>query len=370
MDPARDQGCRDLVPNGVAGYCLCGMGRRVYRSSCDAEAHAREPLVCSEACAQPESLYEILGLKSEAASDQEVKKAFRELSRGLHPDKVNQRFGPSGAQEANERFKEVRYAYDILLDPSSRMAYDAGGHSLLAKLDKDKKLPRTANTDASTKVTLETLYHGANMSVTIDKRVVCRGCNDQSRLQQPTRCSACPGRCPDETVVVKARLGPFMVDQKQRQRSKERCRVDRVHLDFTIAPGSRDGDVIRFEGAAPQLPNKLHGDVVLTLVQEPHERFARVDDDLHTTVTIPLRDALIGFRTYISHLGGHHVDLIVEPGDIVTPGMVVRIPGEGMPRTSDPSQRGDLHVQYSISFPRSLDASTRAMVEAHFPSFV
>lgn len=323
--------------------------------------------MCSEACRRQESLYEILGLPSESVSDQEIKKAFRELSRDLHPDKVRQKFGPDGAEEANERFKEVRHAYDVLSDVSRRAAYDAGDFKLLAKFDKEKRLPQASHVDAQTTVALETLYHGANLSITIDRRVVCRGCDEQSRIQQPIRCSPCTSRCPDETVVVKARLGPFMVDQQQRQHSKERCRTDRVTLDFHVPPGSRDGDVILFAGAAPQIPNALHGNVNLKIVQNPHNRFARVEDDLHTTVAIPLRDALIGFRTHILHLGGHKVDLIAMPGDIVTPGMTIRIPGEGMPLASDPSKRGDLQVEYDISFPKTLDTATRAMIEAHFP---
>jgi len=326
--------------------------------------------VCAEACAQPESLYEIMGLEGEPASDQDVKKAFREMSRGLHPDKVRQRFGPEGADEANERFKEVRYAYDVLSDTSRRAAYDAGGYSLLAKLEKDKQLPRSSNVDAETRVSLETLYHGANLTVAIDKRVVCEGCDEQSRTRHPTRCSACNTRCPDETVVAKVRLGPFMVDQQQRRPSKQRCRIDRESLEFYVQPGSRDGDVVRFERAAPQTPNKLPGDVNLKLVLDPHQRFSRVDDDLYTTVAISLRDALIGFRTHIVHLGGHHVPLASAPGDVVTPGMAVRINGEGMPRNVDPLERGDLIVEYDVRFPETLDLTTRDMVEAYFPSYV
>lgn len=365
-DPARDQTCRETVTLGVAGYCECGLGRRVFRSGCDAQVHVREPLVCDEACALPESLYEVMDLP-ETASEQEIKKSFRELSRLLHPDKIAQRFGggdEDAADEANERFKEVRYAYDVLSQPSRRAAYDAGGHSLLAKYDKNpRSVARSPDVNAETRVTLETLYHGANLTVAIDKRVHCKGCSGSSSR----RCSICTTRCPSEVVIVKARMGPFMVDQQQRQPSKEKCRTDRVTLPFTVRPGSLDGEVINFAGEAPQDPNALNGDVHLKLLQQRHARFDRNGDDLRTTVTITLRDALIGFRTQIVHLGGHLVDLVVEPGDVVAPGTIVRIAGEGMPRTRNSMLKGDLFVEYNVQFPESLDAATRAMVDERFP---
>lgn len=305
-DPSRDQSCRETVRAGVAGYCACGLGRRVARGGCDTNAHMREPLVCSEACSQPETFYEVMGVAHDA-SDQEIKKAWRELSRALHPDKARQVFGPDAVDEANARFAEVRHAFDVLSDLNRRAAYDAGGAALLAKLDKEKNVPRAPNVEAQTRVSLETLFHGANLSVAIDKRVVCHGCDAHNRMSLPTRCAACVGRCPDEIVVVKARLGPFMVDQKQKQASNHRCRVDRVTLEFTVQPGSRNGDVVNFPNQAPQLPNQLFGDVKLTLVQDPHGSYVRENDDLRTTVAISLRDALVGFSKHIVHLGGHQV---------------------------------------------------------------
>lgn len=366
-DEKQDRSCRDVIPDGLAGQCLCGQGRRVKRSGCEAEKHAQEPLTCDEACGAPETLYEIMGISSDA-DEQTLKQAWRGLSRSLHPDKVRQ-FATNDVdeEELSERFAEVRLAYDVLGDPARREAYDSGGAAFLAKFDEKRgDVPRAPDVTADTHVTLETLYHGANLSVSIDRRVVCRHCADGDRDRFPVRCSKCPDRCPDEYVTVKARLGPFVVDQQQRQRSRERCRTDRLRLDFTVEPGAPDGDVITFSGDAPQLPNALLGDVHLRIHQTDHPSFVRHGDDLHTTVHISLRDALVGFHKQIRHVGGHHVDIVSDA--IITPGLQVRIPREGMPRSHDSNLRGDLLVEYDVLFPSSLDPNTKNFVATHFPN--
>jgi DnaJ family protein A protein 2 len=119
------------------------------------------------------------------------------------------------------------------------------------------------------------------------------------------------------------------------------------------------------EGEADQVPDQEPGDIVFRIIEEEHPRFARAGSDLQTTIDVTLAESLTGFsRVVLTHLDGRGIELKhpLTPGAILTPGQVLKVPGEGMPmKRSD--ARGDLYLVVDVKFPEQDWKPTPAMVE-------
>lgn len=124
-------------------------------------------------------------------------------------------------------------------------------------------------------------------------------------------------------------------------------------LELYIPRGARQGDRIVLAGEADQLPDQEPGDIIFTLEEAPHDVFDRAGADLKADLKISLVEALTGFnRVVLTHLDGRGIQLnIRQPnGNVLRPGQVLKVPGEGMPmKRSD--ARGDLYLVVDIEFP-------------------
>ncbi len=100
------------------------------------------------------------------------------------------------------------------------------------------------------------------------------------------------------------------------------------------------------------MQDTIPGNVILKLRTQHHSRFRREGNDLHTDVTITLREALLGYTKRISHLDGHLVEL--RSGDITSPGSVRTVKGEGMPVHNFSTERGNLYVKFTVQMPARL----------------
>merc|ERR1712146_559617 len=120
-----------------------------------------------------------------------------------------------------------------------------------------------------------------------------------------------------------------------------------------------DGEQITISGAGGQNLGRdtFPGDLVFTIVTEPHDIFIRRGNDLYMNVVITLKEALIGFSKEFEHLDGHKFSL-ERPG-VTQPGFVQEVPEEGMPKHNFPSEKGSLFVAYSLNFPPSFPRSNR-----------
>jgi len=324
-------------------------------------------------------LYERLGVEPEVTSKQ-VKTAYRKLSVTHHPDKV----GGSGAkkEEAIAKFREITEAYEILSDTEKRVLYDHGGISAARKGmqgqeegmspfdmffgggggQKDSK--RGRNMEIELPVTLEDMYVGNEKSATVKRRVVCRNCKNK---MQTARCREC-GACPKEKKMVHRRAGPGMIVQQEVMvESKEKCKREEKTLSATIEKGMPDGEDIVFKYESEQKPGQIPGDVVLKLKSVPNPMFKRSRDTLSMKLSIPLRAALLGFETSFKHLDGHTVT--VKRTGVTKPGQTIRIKGEGMPKHGTPSEFGDLTIQFSVDFPKEVDAELATGLETLLPQF-
>jgi DnaJ-class molecular chaperone len=282
----------------------------------------------------------------------------------------------------------VNLAYEVLGDEDKRILYDSGGMELVKQGvgDEDggqqggmdpfaalfgggRQQQRHTNKgpDASVShtVTLEDIYNGNKLEMHINRRIVCRGCSSEKMAkggitaEKKAKCAAC-GRCPDEVKMVQRQMGPGMVvQQEERVASKEKCKVEDTALETIIERGIADEAEIKFPRKSEQSPGQVPGDVLMKLKTKKHAIFTREGKDLHMTMTISLKEALLGFSKTLKHLDDHEVE--IESEKITRPHSVQKIKGEGMPVHNYPSDFGDLHVKFVVDMPRSL---TKAQADA------
>lgn len=320
--------------------------------------------------------YAVLGVDDEA-TERQIKKAYRRLSLKYHPDKN------PGDAEAKKKFDGVRRAYEVLSDPDKKILFDTGGieavkeaakedaqggggghHPLFGMMGgqqggKKRKAKKGPDANVEMSATLEDMYKGGEVKARIQRRVVCRGCKGRS----DGKCAAC-GRCPDEVKMVNRQMGHMIVQQQQRVPSEWRCKNADTELNAVIEQGMKGGSTITFPRMSEQTPGKIPGDIVVTLKQKPHDRFERTGDDLRTSLTITLKEALLGFKRTIAHLDDHTV--VLSRSEPTMPSTVQQIVGEGMPLHNTPSEKGDMYVKIDVAFPQSLSKAQKEAVAKIF----
>lgn len=115
----------------------------------------------------------------------------------------------------------------------------------------------------------------------------------------------------------------------------------------------RENQKILFRGEGDQMPDVEPGDIVIILQQKPHEKFQRNNDNLQINQTISLTEALCGFTFVLHHLDGRDLVIRHPAGEVIKPGDIKTVVGEGMPCYKDPFEKGNLHICFSIKFPDS-----------------
>ncbi|KAL0084757.1 hypothetical protein F4703DRAFT_1737370 [Phycomyces blakesleeanus] len=336
--------------------------------------------------------YEILEVEVDA-EDHEIKKAMK-----YHPDKN---------PEEGDRFKEISHAYEILSDPEKRAQYDrygedgpgggAGGFGegglddLFANLfggggggggahfdfggmggmGGGYGMPPRSRKGESMKyplqVTLEDLYNGKRTKLALEKNVICSNCSGKGgKTGAVKKCGGCQGR---GFQVAMRQIGMGMIQQMQvpcgdcnatGEIAKDRCKkckgkkvtVEKKYLEVFVEKGMSDGQKIVMKGEGDQEPGVEPGDVILVVNLKQHPIFERKSNDIICNLTITLTEALCGFEKVITHLDGRGIRVFHPAGSVIKPGMVKRIPHEGMPIYKRPDDRGDLYVKFDVEFPK------------------
>ncbi|XP_075511464.1 dnaJ protein ERDJ3B-like [Primulina tabacum] len=316
------------------------------------------------------SYYDILQVPK-GASDEQIKRAYRKLALKYHPDK-NQ-----GNEEANKKFAEINNAYEVLSDGEKRGIYDRYGEEGLKQhaasggrgggggmniqdifssffgggpTEEDEKIVKGDDVIVDLDATLEDLYMGGTMKVWRVKNVL----------------KPAPGkrRCNCRNEVYHKQIGPGMFQQMTEQVCEQCPNVkyeregDFITVD--IEKGMQDGqEVLFYEDGEPIVDGEA-GDLKFRIRTAPHDRFSREGNDLHTTVTITLVQALVGFEKTIKHLDEHLVD--VSSKGITTPKEVRKFKGEGMPLHFS-NKKGDLYVKFEVLFPTSLTENQKTKIK-------
>lgn len=306
-----------------------------------------------------------------------------------HPDKVPQ----EQREESEIKFKEVTKAYEILSDENQRHLYDTHGISafdgsragpggpevdlndILSQMfgfgmGGPQRPSRGPDEEQEYKVTLEELYKGKTVKFAANKQVLCGQCKGSGGKDKAksTPCERCKGSGLTEAI---RQIGPGMMRREtvlcdhcqgtgSLFKEKDRCRKckgkrtvqEKKVLEIYIPPGSLQGERFVLEGEADQYPGQVPGDIVFTLVEEPHETFSRVGPDLSAELKISLVEALTGFsRVALKHLDGRGISIRRPQGKVLRPGDCLKIEGEGMPLKRGDA-KGDLYLIVNIEFPK------------------
>jgi len=314
--------------------------------------------------------YKILGV-DKGASAKEIKQAFRRLARQHHPD-VN----PDDPQ-AEERFKEINEAYEVLSDPEKRGKYDQLGQDW-QRFQRGGGRPgdydwsrwatgqpgQGVHVRYGTPEDLEDLFGGGSPFSDFFSQIFGgmggapgagmgggsrggpgAGYQYQPRLQR--------GRDYEQVVEItlqEAYQGTSRVLQKDGQR-----------LEVQIPPGARTGTRVRMSGeGAPGAAGAPAGDLYLRIDVLPDPRFERRDDDLYATVRTDLYTLILGGEVGVPTLSGNVV-LTIPAG--TQNGRTFRLRGQGMPRLRQPDQHGNLYAQVEADLPTHLSSEQRELFE-------
>ncbi len=309
--------------------------------------------------------YEILGVPRNA-SDKEIRQAYRRLARKYHPD-VN-----PGDKAAEEKFKEINAAYEVLSDPEKRRKYDkygdrwqyadqieemqrrAGargfrfgegapfefdlgdlgdlGLGSIFDLFRRGRRARPADLTYSVEVTLQEAYTGATRLL-------------QLTAQEP--CATCGGAGEIAGALCHVCQGAGVIERTRR-------------LEVKIPPGVRDGSRVRIAGEGQAGADGRRGDLYLLVSVRPDPRFTRKGDDLEQTVSVPFTDLVLGGEVQVPTVTGR-VALKIPP--LTQNGRVFRLRGLGMPHLENPQTKGDMYVKVVAKLPERLDEREKALFE-------
>lgn len=270
--------------------------------------------------------YDILGV-SKNASGTEIKKAYRQKALEYHPDR-------NKAADAEDKFKEINEAYEILSDPQKKQAYDQFGHSAF---DPSSGGPFSRSGQASGPYRYTYYTSGSPADFSFDF-------SDPFDIFETFFGSANPFRSgpqkPHYSIKVSfldAALGAEKTILHQGKQYK-----------IKVPAGASDGTRIRFS------------DFDVSFNVEPHHQFQRDGYDIFIDYPISLTTAVLGGQIHVPSLEGDHISLKIRPG--TQPGSVIRLSGKGVKHLNS-ARHGDFYVKLRISIPKKLNRRQKILFQ-------
>lgn len=337
--------------------------------------------------------YEVLGV-SRTATDQEIKSAFRKLAKEYHPDRN------PGDAEAEQKFKEVNEAYEVLKDQQKRGAYDQFGHAAfdgsggfggaqhgfgndfsasMSEIFDDlfgefmggrqtrgrSKSSRERGSDLryNMEISLDEAFKGKSAQIEVPANVGCEDCNGSGaeKGSAPSSCPSCAG-----AGKVRASQGFFTIERTcptcqgrgdiidapcNSCSGSGRVTKERT-LSVNIPAGVEDGTRIRLAGEGEAgLRGGAPGDLYIFLSISPHEFFQRDGSDLFCRVPVAMTTAGLGGEIEVPTLEGGLTRVKIPEG--TETGKQFRLKGKGMPVLRS-KLTGDLYIQVEVETPKNL----------------
>lgn len=347
--------------------------------------------------------YEILGV-DKSADEKTIKSAYRKLASKWHPDKHPEQ----DKSKAEEKFKEIAQAYEVLSDPEKRELYDKYGKQGLEEngfgpnmqnmedilrnfssmfggmggfgFDNTQQEEEIPDITFVEELPLESLYSGTTIKKTIERYSLCEPCNGTGNADgQEHKCTGCNG------AGFKVRImqpHPGMI-QQMREPCKscmgtgcsksdpcKKCngspaKKEKVSLEFVVKPGSGNRTCITVENSGNEIPknerrkaDRSRSDVIMVVKEISHDKFKRnfvIKDekesldpaDLLLELEISLAESLCGFQKTIDHISGK--PLTIKYNDTIRHGSFLVVPKAGMPELDDNTKFGDLFVHVNVA---------------------
>ena len=313
--------------------------------------------------------YTTLGV-AKTATEKEIKQAYRKLARKHHPD-VN-----PGDKNAENRFKELNEAYEVLGDPPKRKKYDELGSNWRAYEQAGAPGPnvnyggrptgqpggfRTMSEEDMREMFgdadpfsdfFHTFFGGAAAGAPGGEETGRRGRGGRARSGRPGR-----------DVEQEMELGLEDAYRGTTRRLSIAFDGQARTIDVRIPAGVGDGSRIRVAGEGERgAGGAKSGDLYFRIRLTPHPTFERKGRDLHTRVAVPLTTAVLGGEAEVPTLSGKALRLKVPP--TTQNGQVFRLKGHGMPATGKPAEHGDLYAALDVQLPNELTPEQLSHYEA------
>lgn len=329
-------------------------------------------------------LYDALGV-SKNATESEIRKAYRKMALKYHPDRN------PGNEEAQEKFKEVAHAYEVLSDPEKRRIYDMYGEEGLSGgggggfggdgfdlfsaffggggRSRPRGPQKGQDVVHALKVSLEELYNGATRKIRVTRTRICKSCDGVGATKKDAvlDCSSCNGtgrkvsihqvapgfvQQVSQTCSDCQGQGKRIDDRFQCKTCKGRKVVSDVkNLEVHIDPGMSDRQKITFENEADERPGVIAGDIIFVLQMKEHPVFERRGKDLYMKKNINLSEALTGMEFKLNHLDGRTLIIRSRKNEVIKPGQILQVTGEGMPSVRNQFDKGNLLIEFVVDFP-------------------
>jgi molecular chaperone DnaJ len=351
--------------------------------------------------------YEILGVQKNATQD-EIKKAYRRLARKYHPD-VN----PDN-QEAEEKFKELSEAYEVLMDSQKRQTYDQFGHEgvrgsfgtggfqwsdfshysdiedILSNLfgggdffgesifdmfgGRRRRGPaRGADLRVDVEIPLRDVVKGVEKEVAVNRRENCPACGGTGAKSRKDLkvCSACNGTGQVQHVSQRGFLRTVNITTcsqcggrgKIIENPCDTCKGTGIiskqrKITIKIPAGVESGTRFRMAGEGEMGPGGP-GDLYVVIRVRPHEFFERRRNNLYCEIPISFAQATLGTKISIPTLSSS-AEIVIPAGS--QPGSVFRLRGQGLP-SMNYGRTGDLYCKIKVKVPKKLSANQKKVIE-------
>jgi len=337
-------------------------------------------------------LYDILNV-SKGCSEDELKKSYKKLAMKYHPDRNRE-------EGAEEKFKEISRAYNVLNNKEKREIYDSYGEEGLNRNMSEQQMPnmdpfgmfgnmfnrnnrrqqtKTKDRIEEVEISLEDAYKEKTMKISYDKDVICSTCRgegvkDKSLSKQ---CQPCKGM---GKILKLVQLGPGFVTQSQvpcndcrgsgRYNPADnicmRCNGEKIFkirssIKITLKREFKNGHTLKFSEESDQHPDAdIYGDLFIKITIKPHKIFKQYNNgDLIIDKKISLVEALCGCEFIIEHLDGEK--LYVTNPDVIQPFSKKVIREKGM--------TGNLIINFNVVFPTSIDDERRKYIQELFKKY-
>ncbi|XP_071953894.1 dnaJ homolog subfamily B member 1-like [Antedon mediterranea] len=343
--------------------------------------------------------YKILGI-TKGATDDQIKKAYRKQALKHHPDK-------NKSKGAEDKFKEISEAYEVLSDKKRRDIYDKFGEEGL------KHGTHNGHSGGNTSwsyhgdpnATFESFFgpgqspfdmffmHGGgqngagsrmsfNMGEPMDMGDGFGGMNfgqfGSNMGQSGMRGGGMHKKKQQDSAIqhdLKVSLEDIYrgctkkmkISRKVLNSDKKTTRIEDKVLEIQVKPGWKEGTRITFPKEGDQTASNIPADIVFILKDKPHPVFTREGSNLIFKAKVSLRDALVGTTLQVPTIEGRTIQVPVH--DVIKPSTKKRISGEGLPFPKQPTRRGDLIITFDIGFPEHITNSTKEILADCLPRY-